>query len=110
MIEFANVPRPRMLMKRLNGSGVETRNIFAVTLRVTVEKMVRQEIDVLAAIAQGRDVDLDGIQAKEQVLTEPAGGGLGIHIRVGCREYSHVDAPGGGRSDALEIPGFQNAQ
>src|SRR5260370_18518261 len=29
---------------------------------------------------------------------------------MGSRESSHVDAPGRGRSDALEIPRFQNTQ
>jgi len=55
-------------------------------------------------------VDLDGVQAKQQVLTEPARSGLGIHVRIGSREHSHVDPPGAGRADTLEIPRFQNAQ
>src|SRR2546421_11636483 len=71
---------------------------------------MRQEIDVLAAVTQRRDVDLDGIQAKEEVLAEPAGSGLGIHVGVRSREYSHVDAPRRGRADTLEISRFQNAQ
>src|SRR5467141_5232564 len=72
--------------------------------------MMRQGIDVFAAVTQWRDVDLDGIQAKEEVLTEPAGSGLRVHVGVGGREHSHIDAPSGGRADALEIPRFQNAQ
>src|SRR6267378_2866160 len=110
MIEFANVARPRMLVKSLDGGGVESGKFFAVTLRVTVEKMVRKEVDVLAAVTQRRDVDLDGIQAKEKVLSEPAGSGLRVHVGVGSREHPHIDAPSGGRADALEIPCFQNAQ
>src|SRR5713226_5408399 len=37
MIKFPNVAWPCMLMKSLDGSRVETGNIFAVALRVTVE-------------------------------------------------------------------------
>ena len=110
MIEFANIARPGMLMKSLDGGGVEAGNVFAIALRVTVEKMVCQEIDVLTAVSQRRDVDLNGIQAKEEVLTEPTGSGLGIHVGVGSREYPNVDTPGRGRADALEISRFQNAQ
>src|SRR5258708_37427926 len=99
-----------MLMKRFDGGSVEAGNIFAVALRVTVEKMVRQKIDVLAAIAQRRDVDLDGIQSKQQGLTETARSGLRIHVGVGCREYYHVDAPGRGRAHAFQIPRFQSTQ
>ena len=50
MIEFANIARPGMLMKSLDGGGVEAGNVLAIALRVTVEKMVCQEIDVLTAI------------------------------------------------------------
>src|SRR5712691_5741200 len=72
--------------------------------------MMRQGIDVFAAVTQWRDVDLDGIQAKEEVLAEPAGSSLRIHVGVGGREHSYVDAPSRGRADTLEISRFQNAQ
>src|SRR5260370_33811374 len=93
MIEFANVARPGMLMESLAGGCVEAGNPFAVALPVTLERMVRKQIDVLAAVSQRRGVDLDGIQAKEEILTEPARSGLGIHVSIGSREDSHVDAP-----------------
>src|SRR6202158_105827 len=96
MIEFANVARPRMLMKSLDGGGVEAGKLFAVALRVTVEKVVRKEVDVLAAVTQRRGGELDGIQSKQQVLTEPAGSGLRIHVGIGSGEDSHVEPPGGG--------------
>src|SRR6202521_4361428 len=110
MIKFANVGRPGMLMKSLDGGCVEAGKVLAVALRVTVEEMVREEIDVLTSVSQRRDVDLDGIQAKEQVLSEPAGSGLGIHVSIGSREHSYVDAPSGGRADTLEISRLQYAQ
>src|SRR6266480_2308669 len=63
VIELPNIAWPGMFMKSLHGGRVETGNVFAIALRVTVDKMVRKEIDVLAAVSQRRDVDLDGIQA-----------------------------------------------
>src|SRR5260370_7409496 len=72
MIEFANVARPRMLVKSLDGGGVEAGKFFAVALRVTVEKMVRKEVDVLAAVTQRRGVELHGIQPKQPGLPETA--------------------------------------
>src|SRR5258706_12360511 len=98
MIEFANVARPRMLMKSLDGGGVEAGKFFAVALRVTVKKMVRKEVDVLAAVTQRRDVGLDGIQAEGGGLAETAGGGLRVHVGVGNREHSPHDPPSGGRA------------
>src|SRR5258708_39223985 len=110
VIQFADVARPGMFMKRLDSRRVESGNIFTVALRVAVEKMVRKEINILAAVAQRRNVNLDGIQPKEKVLTEPPGRGLGIHVGIRSREHSDVHAPSGGRAYALEIACFQNAQ
>src|SRR5712692_353430 len=107
MIQFADVTWPRMFMHSLEGSRVETGNIFAVALRVPVEKMVRQKIDVFAAVTQGRDVNLDGIQAKEEILPEPAGSSLGIHVGIRSRKHSHADAPRCGRAYTLKVPRFQ---
>ncbi len=72
--------------------------------------MVRQEVDVLAPVTQRRDMDLDGIQAKQQVLAKSSGGSLRVHIGIRSCKHSHVDAPGRGRSDALKISRFENAQ
>ena len=55
-------------------------------------------------------MDFNGIQAKEEILAKSAGGGFGVDVGVGGRENSHIDAPRRGRADALEIPGFQDAQ
>src|SRR5260370_2742511 len=93
VIELANISRPRMFMHSLEGSRVETGNIFAVALRVAVEKMVRQKVDVLAAVTQGRDVNLDGIQAKEEILPEPARSRLRIYLPLRRREASPPYAP-----------------
>src|SRR6266478_8675301 len=57
VLQFADVARPGMLMKRLDRGRVESGNTFAVALRIAVEKMVREEINILAAVAQRRNVD-----------------------------------------------------
>src|SRR5438445_13768617 len=110
MIELANVSGPGMLVESLDCRRVEARNTFAIPLRVAVEKMVRKQIDVLAAVPQRRNVNLDGIQAKQQVLTEPPGGGLRFNASLVGGKYSYVDGPSGGGPDALEFSVFQHPQ
>src|SRR6267378_4659831 len=73
VIELADVSWPGMLVKGSDRGGVKAGNVFAVPVRVALEKMVRQQIDVLAAIPQRRNVDLDGIQTKEKVLPKTSG-------------------------------------
>src|SRR5437588_4606460 len=72
--------------------------------------MMRQEIDVFPAVTQWRNVNLDSIQAKQQVLAEPACDGLGIHVGVRRREHSHDHAASCGGADTLEVSCFQNTQ
>src|SRR3989441_7205757 len=69
MIQFADGARPCMLMQSPDSGRIEPGNILAVALRVAVEKMVRQEIDVLTAVSQRRDVDFGSIQGKGVVLS-----------------------------------------
>src|SRR5260370_194345 len=59
MIQFADVARPGMLMQSFDSGGVEPGNILAIALRVAVEEMVREEIDVLAAVSQRAGVGSD---------------------------------------------------
>src|SRR6266404_8393820 len=68
MIQLANVSRPGVFVKGLHRGGVKASNVFSVPVRVALEKMVRQKIDVLTAVPQRWNMDLDGIQAKEKVL------------------------------------------
>src|SRR5260370_24736142 len=95
-----------MLMHCLDGGCVKAGNIFAVALCITVEKMVRKEIDVFAPVSQRRDVDLDRIQAKQEVLTEPARSCLGIYVGVRSRQHSNAHTPRTGRAHALQISRF----
>src|SRR6266436_6465733 len=52
VIQFAYIARPGMLVKNLRGDGIESTDCFAVALRITAQKMVRQQIDVVFTLAQ----------------------------------------------------------
>src|SRR5438445_13120708 len=110
MIQFAHVAGPGMLMKRFERRGIESGDVFAIALRVAVKEMVRQEIDVFAAVAQRRQVNLNGVQTEEQVLAKAAGSGFRIDVRVGCCQNPHVHAASGRGANTLKISGFQDAQ
>src|ERR1700675_869997 len=99
-----------MIEEKVRRAGGEARNTFAVALRIATEEMVRQQGDVLAAFAQRRKMDFDGIQAKKQILAETTRGRLGSHICVGGRQNADVHSPGRRRADALEFAGFQHPQ
>jgi len=61
---------------------------FPVPLGVLPEEVVRQRRDVLAPLAQRRQIDLDRVQAEEQVLAEAARRHFFPKVRVGRRDDS----------------------
>ena len=57
--------------------------------------------NVLAAIAQRRQLHFDDVQAVEEIAAEPSGGDFGPQVAIGRRDDGDIDPPGLQRSDAL---------
>src|SRR5271155_1060800 len=110
VIEFADIAGPGMFAQSNGGGGIKAGNSFAIALRVATKKMMREEQDVFAAVAQRRDVNLNGVQAEKQIGAKASGGRFGVYVGVGGREDANVDASRCRRSDAFEVAGFQHAQ
>src|ERR1700687_5878200 len=99
-----------MLVKTLGGHRIESADGFAVALRIAAKKMVRQHVDIFLALAQRRQKNVDGIEAKKQVLPKTARGGFRGYTHVGGGNHAHTHAASAGRADALELAGLENAQ
>src|SRR5437667_4533349 len=104
MIELADIPRPRMPLKRLRRGCIKSRHRFPITLGITAQKMVREQRNVLTAFPERRQVNFDGVQAEEQVLPETAGGDFGVDIGVCSGEHAYVHAARFRRAHALHFP------
>ena len=63
-------------MEGFERRGIETGNVLPVALRVAVKEMMRKQINIITAVAQRGQMNLDGVQAEEKVLPEPASGSL----------------------------------
>src|SRR5262249_51843858 len=72
VIQLADVPRPGVIDERLQRRLFEPREVLAIALRMLPQEMYRERGNVLAAITQRRQLDLDRVQAEEQILPEPA--------------------------------------
>ena len=110
MIELADVARPAVLEQHLHRAALEAGEPLAVALRVLAEEVLREQRQILAAVAQRRQPDLDRVQAEQQVLPEPAGADLVVQLGVGRRDDPDVDAPRARRSEPLELAGLDDAQ
>src|SRR5258707_12603027 len=72
--------------------------------------MVRQQINIFLALAQGRQMNFDGVEAKKQVLAETPSRGLRGDIHVGRGNHAHIDAARAVRAHALEFASLENRQ
>jgi hypothetical protein len=59
---------------------------------------------------KGGQMNLDGVDAKEQIFAEVAGLGLLVQRGIGGGENAHIDAPSLRRADALQLAGLKHAQ
>ena len=70
VIEFPNVPRPRVLVQNLQGELVEPIDLAAIARSVTLQKMHREGRKVFSPLPQRRNPNLNRIQPEQQVLAE----------------------------------------
>ena len=110
MIEFAHVAGPSVRAHRFERRRLEDGKPLAVALRVEAQEVFGERGDVFGALAQGGQVNLDGVESEEEVLSEAPGSDLFFQVGVRRREQAHVCAPRLRRADALELSGLKHAQ
>src|SRR5437773_182975 len=81
----------------------------AMLLETTVQRAAG-EPDGLGALAQRWEADLDGVEAKQEVLPKSPRRRFGGDVRVRGRDDAHAHALRLGGSDALELARLEHAQ
>jgi hypothetical protein len=75
-----------------------------------VHEVVDEPRDVVTARAQGRQRDVDDVEAVEEVLAEAAGVGLAHEVTVGAGDEADVDRQGLGGADGPHLLVLDDAQ
>src|SRR5438552_13286347 len=99
-----------MLEQAIPRTFIESADLFAITLGVLPKEIFSQSHDVIAAVAQRRQRNLDRVQPKQQVLTKTARGHFVVKISVGSGNDSDVGMQGSRRTDAFEFAGLDHPQ
>jgi hypothetical protein len=94
--QLPNVSRVVVGFEALSCGRAEARQGHAHLGAEFAEEVLGQEGDVFSSLAKGRDREDKTRQAEIEVLAEVAGFDLGLEIRIGGREHTHVH---------LEFPG-----
>src|SRR5688572_11515883 len=110
MVQLTHVSGPGMFEQRLHSGGIESCKPFAVALGVAAKKVRGQGSDVFAALAQRRQLDLNGVQAEKQVFAKAARLNLAREIGIGSGDDAHVHLPGLRGTNALEFSRLQHAE
>src|ERR1051325_11549058 len=90
MVQFANISLPAMLEESVQRGLIETDDVLAVPLRVSGQEMRGEDRNVLFALTHGREVDLDRVQAEQQVLAKAPARYLLGEIGVGSGDHADV--------------------
>ena len=100
--ELADVAGPVVLLERGEG-GVGDLDVGAAVLLAELgEELAGEERDVFLAVAQGRDVEGDDVEAVEEVFAEVAAGDLFFEVFVGGGDDAGVDVDGRAGADGVE--------
>ena len=91
VLEFAHVARPAVLQKQLPGLIGQAVDRLAHLGGDAGDEMVGEQEDVVAALAQGRQDDVDDAQAEIEVLTEGAAAHLFLEVHVGGGDHPDID-------------------
>src|SRR6266404_545370 len=110
MFQFTDISGPCILRHYLKGRSIESSDLAPIPGCVPPQKMNRKSRNILAAITQRRNMNLDGVKPKQQVFAELTGGAGSLQIDVGSGDHANVNLPGAGRSQPLNLPGLENSQ
>src|SRR6185503_10873282 len=91
VLELAYVARKCEAFQGANGVGFEPANLLAELEREALDEPIGQGGDVLAPLAQRRNLDSDHVESVIEILAELAGAHLAFDVAVGGGEDAHVD-------------------
>jgi nitroreductase len=110
VLQVADVARPGIRLEPADRGGIDAVKPPGVPRRELVEKVLRQERDVLRPITERRDLDREDTQPVVQVLTERLFADGLLHVTVGGGDDTDVDLPRARADDPIELVLPQDAE
>ena len=77
-----------------HGGRGETADLFTIAGFVPAKEVRGQQWNIFAALSKRGEMNLDRVDAEEEIFAEVAGLGLLVQQRVGGGEDAHIDAAG----------------
>ncbi len=94
----------------LQGLGRHAQALATEELRVAAHEVLRQHRDLFRPLPEGRDHDLDDIQAVVEIFPEATCRHRLLEILVGRSQHPHVDLHGGAAADPGELTVLEHVE
>src|SRR6266852_4865149 len=110
VLELADVARPGISLQRPQRFGAQRAQLPSVGRGVLAQEMLAERPDVLAALAERRDLDVEHVEPVEQVGPEAPREGRATQRDVAGRDDADVQGAGPARAQPGERPLLQDAE
>src|SRR5271154_1644432 len=109
ILKLADVTGPIVLLKQIQGGRIQSTALLLLALGCDRQEPGRQQRYVTPACAQRRKMDRENREAVVEVGAKPTGCNSGFEIRIGRREYPHVDLLGPRIADRRDLSVLKHA-
>src|SRR5882757_8658543 len=110
VIELPHVARPAVLEHGFQGTRLKAGAWLAIARGIAGKKVPGKHGDIFAAVTQWGKMNLDGVEAEQEIFAEAALGALLLQVGVGSREQTHIHSPGLRRANPLQVASLEHAQ
>src|SRR5260370_18550127 len=110
IFQFANVARPIVVHQKLHGGRSELAQGFAILQTESLHKMCQEHGNILAAVAEWRQTQVNDVEAMIQIFAEAPFLHQGKQVDIGSRDDAHIDFDLFRAAEAHELAFLNDAQ
>ncbi len=110
VLQLADIAGPTIIDQIAQCFWRDRLDFATVQLVGLLNEMMNERADVLSPIAQGQQVDVRLLQAKEQVLAKLLLDDGLLQIAIGRRDHAHVHVNRAARTDASQLAVLQHTE
>jgi len=103
VFQLADVAGPVVLEKDDLSAAGKAEERLAIGFAIFFEEMLDKKRNVLGALGEAGNAQLDGAEAVEKIFAKASGENFGAQIAIGGGDHANVDGADLGRADALDL-------
>src|SRR5258708_24794098 len=109
-MQFANVCQPRIRLKQFERLLVDTLYVLARFSRVAIDKVLRQQRNVLSSLSKRGYLDREDMQPIKQITTKGPSADGRLQVTIGGCNHPNVSADSTSAADTLKLVLLQNTK